>query len=239
MRVVNTTLSNGETLRFPIVTRDVTQFIAAYPVRASDVNRLLPNDLRAFDSGYGLTQMALYWLQAGDSDFGGFSEVSVNFTVREPYYRSQAFHYYANPVSTERARCTGYEVWGNPTTLAQVEISTSGTTVGCSLVQDAQFVLSLRAVPAAGTPWLTNGLLSAASDFAQRKQSSVYRYAQAARLCSREDKPAHVQLELGQHPLSRQLRGLLLDDQPLYSIYMTGSTILSGPRFSELFKLLH
>jgi Acetoacetate decarboxylase (ADC) len=236
---MNTTLSNGETLSFPIVTRDVTQFIVAYPVRVSDVNRLLPNDLRAFDSGYGLTHMALYWLQAGDSDFGGFSEVSVNFAVCEPYYRSQAFHYHANPVSTERARCTGYEVWGNPTTLAQVEIATSGATVGCTLNQDAQFVLSLSATPATGTPWSTNGLLSAASDFSQRKQSSIYRYAQSARLCKREDQPAHVKLELGQHPLSQLLGGLLLDDRPLYSIFMTGSTILSGPRFSELFKLLH
>ena len=236
---MNTTLSNGETLSYPIVTREVTQFIVAYPVRACDVNRLLPNDLRAFDSGYGLTHMALYWLHSGDSDFGGFSEVSVNFTVQEPYYCSQAFHYHANPVNTERARCAGYELWGNPTTLGQVEIVTSGPSVGCTLHQDGQFVLSLRATPAIGIPWLTNGLLSAASDFPQRKQSSVYRYAQAAHLCSREDMPAHVQLELGQHPLSQQLRSLLLDEQPLYSIYMTGSTILSGPRFSELFKLLH
>ena len=63
---MNATLSNGETLGFPIVTRDVTQLVVVYAVRASDVNRLLPTDLRAFDHGYGLTHMALYWLQAGD-----------------------------------------------------------------------------------------------------------------------------------------------------------------------------
>ena len=101
-------------LSFPIVTRDVTQFVAVYPVRASAVNRLLPNDLQAIDAGYGLAQMALYWLHAGASDFGPFSEVAVNFAVREPYYRGQALHYFANPVTAEGARRVGFEVWGNP-----------------------------------------------------------------------------------------------------------------------------
>lgn len=230
---MNTTLSTGETLSFPVVTRDVTQFVAIYSVRASDVNRLLPRDLSAIDTGYGLTHMYLYWLQAGDSDFGPFSEFAVNFTVCEPHYNSQGLHYFANPVSTERARRVGFEVWGNPTSLAKVEVSHTGKSAHCVLTENGEFVLSLSALSVPSAPCTTEGILTAAADFSVRGRSSVYRFRQTANACIREDKPAHVTLKLGTHPLGARLRTLLCDDIPIHSVYYTGSTIKSGPRFTE------
>lgn len=233
------TLSTGESLRFPVPIRDVTQFIAVYAVRSADIARLLPPDLRPLESGYGLGLMHLYWLEAGDSGFGPFREFALNFSVREPVRGAPAIHYHANPISTERGRLAGFEAWGHPTSLAKLEIERDGEWNNCTVSDDGDFVLSLATRARPQGPLHSDGLLTTSADFGRRRRSSVYRFVQSARAAQREERPQHVELKLGTHPLAAQIDALLLDRQPLYTLYYTGSTILSGPRLSDLDERKH
>lgn len=226
------TLSTGETLTFPVVTRGVTQFIAVYDVRAADVNRLLPGDVRAYDMGYGLSEMVIYWLRAEDSDFGPFSELAVNFAVLEPCYRSRALHYFANPVSTARAERVGCEVWGNPTALAEIDIQHEPPELRCTARMDGEQVLTLTSRVAPAGPCQVNALLTARGP----GRTNVYRYAQSSRACAAERRPTSVRLEPGPHPLGKQICGLLLDGQASQTFYHRESTILSGPPFAQMFS---
>ena len=233
------TLSTGESLGFPIASRELNQFLVGYHARSADVRRLLPADLRPMDYGYGLTHLYLYWLEAAASDFGPYCEMAVIFAVREPYFGREAYYYHANPITSERGRQVGYELWSNPCSLGEVDIEHGRAAIDCTLSMDAQFVLSLRASPPPAGPGIDHGLLSTGADYARRKRCEVYRYAQTAQGRAREERPEHVVLTLGQHPLSELLRGLLIDHTPVKSIYYTGSTIWSGPRFSELYQVKH
>ena len=233
------TLSTGETLGFPVASRKLNQFLVCYLARSADVRRLLPADLRPVDYGYGLTHVYLYWLEAAASDFGPYCEMAVIFPVREPYFSSEAYYYYANPITTERALRVGYELWGNPCTSGEVDIVHGADAITSTLTIDQQWVLSLRASPPPAGPGIDQGLLSTGADYATRKHSEVYRYAQTAQGCAREDRPRHVELTLGQHALSELLRSLIIDSTPVKSIYYTGSTIWSGPRFSDIYQVKH
>ncbi len=233
------TLSTGETLEFPVASRELNQFLVGYLARSADVRRLLPDDLRPMDYGYGLTHLYLYWLEATASDFGPYNEMAVIFAIREPYFGSEAYYYYANPITSERARQVGYELWGNPCSPGEVDIVHSPAAISGTLTIDSQFVLSLRASPPPAAPGIEQGLMSTSADFTKRKRSEVYRYAQTAQGCAREARPKHVELTLGQHALSDLLRSLIIDRTPIKSIYYTGSTIWSGPRFSDIYQVKH
>jgi hypothetical protein len=233
------TLSTGETLGFPVASRELNQLLVGYLARSADVRRLLPRDLRPLDFGYGLTLVYIYWLEAAASDFGPYNEMAVTLPVREPFFGAEARYYYANPITTERARQVAYELWGHPSTLGEVSIAHGATDITGSLTIDSEFVLSLRASPPPAGPGEEQGLLSTGADYAKRGLSEVYRYAQTAQSCSREERPRHVELTLGHHELSDVLRSLIIDSTPVNSIYFTGCTIWSGPRFSDIYQVKH
>ena len=233
------TLTTGESLTFPVASRELNQFLVGYRARAADVRRLLPADLRPLDQGYGLTHVYLYWLEAAQSDFGPYRELAVLFPVREPYFGAECYHYYANPITTERACKVGFELWGNPCTLAEVDIEHGPRGIRCSVAVDSHKVLDMLAAPGAAGPSTDQGLLSTAGDYSEPRRSEVYRYAQTARACTREERPQHVSITFGPHPLGELLRALVIDEQPVKSIYYSGSTIWSGPRYSNLYPVRH
>ncbi|CAN0510235.1 unnamed protein product, partial [Phaeothamnion confervicola] len=138
---MNATLPTGETLGFPVASRELNQFVVVYLARVADVRRLLPRDLRPADYGYGLTHVYLYWLEAAASDFGPYCEMAVTFPVREPFFGSEALFYYANPITTERARQVGCGLWGHPCTLGEIDIAHRPEAITGALTIDTQFVL--------------------------------------------------------------------------------------------------
>ena len=233
------TLSTGETFGFPVASRELNQFLVSFLARSADVRRLLPRDLRPLDFGYGLTHVYLYWLEAAASDFGPYCEMAVTFPVREPFFGADAFYYYANPITTELACRVGYELWSNPCTPGEIDIVHGPKAIVGTLTIDSQFVLSLRASPPPAGPGVDQGLLSTSADSATRRHSEVYRYAQTAQSCAREERPQHVELTLGRHALSEVLRSLIIDSTPVKSTYYTGSTIWSGPRYTDIYQVKH
>ncbi|MGE3848022.1 MAG: acetoacetate decarboxylase family protein [Gammaproteobacteria bacterium] len=233
------TLSTGDSLTFPVASRELCQFLVGYRARVADVRRLLPPDLQPEDHGYGLTLLYLYCLDATDSDFGPYRELAVLFPVREPYFGQSCYHYYANPISTPRARQVAVELWGHPSELADVAMDHDARGLRCHVAFAGHTVLELRAAPGPAGPGEDRGLLSTAGDYPRRRRSDVYRYAQVARGRLREEQPRHVQIAFGSHPLGELLRSLVVDSQPVMSIHYTGSTIWSGPRYSDLYQVRH
>lgn len=233
------TLANGATLTFPVASRCLDQFVAVFRARRSHVRRLLPPDLVPSDDGYGLTRANLYWLDAGDSDFGPYREMALTFPVREPYFGREALYYYANPITTDAACRVATEVWGHPCVLADIEVEHHDGERHVSLTLDGEVVLTLDCAPSPGAMGCEHGLVSTGGQFARTGRSEVYRFAQWARACSREDRPRDVRLSIGPHALGDTLRDVLLDTQPVRSMFYAGSTIWSGPRYSDLFNVQH
>lgn len=230
LRAMQTMLSNGRVLNFPIRFDGVDQASLSFDVRASDVARLLPRDLRPLNCGYGLSEMFVHWQSTRVSDLGSFSEMLIGFLVEEPYYRRQAAYFLVNPVTSAEARIPGMELWGLHKILSRIDCQRDSARMRCSLTMDDEFVLAMDLPLLSGEPWDLNALGCAG----EGARSTVFRYRLWAPRCTEIQRPTDVRLELGRHPLSETVGGLLLGSSVKRYVLREDCRILIGPSLSIL-----
>ena len=227
---MQTTLSNGRVLNFPIRFDGVDQAILSFDVRASDVARLLPRDLRPLNCGYGLSEMFVHWQSTRVSDLGSFSEMLIGFLVEEPYYRGQAAYFLVNPVTSAEARILGMELWGLHKILSRIECQRDNARMRCTLTMDEEFVLAMDLPLVSGKPCDLNTLACAG----EGDRSTVFRYRQWGPRCTELMRPTDVRLELGRHALSETIGGLMLGSSIKRYILRENCRILIGPSLGLL-----
>ena len=227
---MQTILSNGRALSFPIRFDGVDQAILSFDVRASDVARLLPRDLRPLNCGYGLSEMFVHWQSTRVSDLGSFSEMLIGFLVEEPYYRGPAAYFLVNPVTSAEARLLGMELWGLHKILSRIDCQRDSARMRCTLTMDDEFVLALDLPLVSGEPCHLNTLACAG----EAAPSRVFRYRQWGPRCTEIERPTNVRLDLGCHPLSETIAGLLLGSSVKRYILREDCRILIGPSLSTL-----
>ena len=224
------TLSNGRSVAYPIRFDGVDQTILTFDVRASDVARLLPRDLRPLDCGYGLSEMFVHWQTTRTSDLGSFDEMLIGFLVEEPYYRSAGAYFLVNPVTSAEARTLGMELWGIHKVLARIDCQRDAARMRSTLTLDDQFVLAMN-VPVIGGPPCDFNTFACAGE---GPRSTVFRYRQRAPRCAVIERPVDVSIEFGRHPLSTTISGLLLGSSVKRYIMRQDCRILIGPTLNSL-----
>ncbi len=227
---MNVTLSTGRTLALPIRFDGVDQAILSFDVRASDVARLLPRDLKPLNCGYGLSEMFVHWQSTRVSDFGSFGEMLIGFLVEEPYYRGQAAYFLVNPVTSAEARILGMELWDLHKVLSRIDCQRDGARMRCTLTMDGEFVLAMDLPLVSGEPCDLNTLACAG----EGARSTVFRYRQAGPRCTQIERPTDVKLELGHHALSETIGRLMLGSSVKRYILREDCRILIGPSLNRL-----
>jgi hypothetical protein len=202
----------------------------SFDVRAADVARLLPRDLRPLNCGYGLSEMFVHWQTTRVSDLGSFSEMLIGFLVEEPYYRGQAAYFLVNPVTSAEARILGMELWGLRKILSRIECQRDDARMRCTLTMDDEFVLAMDLPLVSGKPCDLNTLACAG----EGARSTVFRYRQWGPRCTELEHPADARLELGRHALSETIGGLLLGTAIKRYILREECRILIGPSLGSL-----
>lgn len=227
---METTLSTGQVLSFPIKFHNLTQAVATFNVRSADVKPLIPRDLRPLSLGYGISEMYIFWLTTEDSDFGPLSEIQVGFMVEEPFYRSSAAFLYANPVSTEFARLASGEIWGVQKDIGDFDIVAGDTATRCSLSIGGQFVLSLESPRLPGPHCEINSMISVDAS----GPSTVFRYLQVGTSCGEAENSSDVKIVLGDHPLSATIDRLMIDKIVRRYSYRANSHLMLGPSLNRI-----
>jgi hypothetical protein len=225
-----TTLSNGRAFTFPICFEGVDQATLSFDVRACDVARLLPRDLKPLNCGYGLSEMFVHWQSNRVSDLGSFSEILIGFLVEEPYYRRQAAYFMANPVTSDEVRIPGMELWGLRKTPGSIACERDQERMRCSLTMDNKFVLAMDLPLLGGQPWDVCAL----GCTGEGARSTFFRYRQRGERCAEVERPRDVTLQLGHHPLSETIGGLLLHSPVKRYVLREDGRILIGPSLSSL-----
>jgi hypothetical protein len=221
----------GREVTMPVVVRDAASMAATYLVSAEAARRLLPGpELDVVELLPGRALFSVACIDYRDNDLGDYDEVSLAFFVREraasaglPYLgaaldlmRSRlATWIWKLPVNQSFTRDAGRGIWGFPKTVETIDFDEPAGRWRCRLVMDGRHVLTFS-VPRGGgrtLPDVEMATYSWIDDVLHRT-----RFTSGAR-----DVGIHLggaELELGDHPLAGDLRGLGLPRRALMSVLM-------------------
>jgi hypothetical protein len=226
------TLPDGRRISYPIKFSDATQAVTFFNVRAAEVRRLLPRDVKVFDSGYGLAEMYIAWIQARAPDLGPLDEVQIGFLVEDPYYRSPCTFLYANPISSEYARGAGVNLWNLHKMLARIDIQRSGGRARCEVSIEGREVVSIEGPETRGASQDFNSFMCVGD----KSPTTVFRYLQRAGSWSTSDVADDVSVTTGEHPLGKMVGSLRYESKVTRYSFRDQCRFLIGPPLDRLFR---
>ena len=223
----------GQTVKIPAVVRDASSGSAMYMVDAAAAQQLVPDAFEVVEASPGQTQATIVIVDYRDNDLGDYDEVGIVFFVRpagQPNAEMGSY-IYKLPVNQSFTCEAGFKIWGFPKTVEEIDFQYADDSATCRLVMDGKHVLTLT-VPRGGDGASED---SAATGYTMIE--GVPHHNEFTRGGTGEQTipgGEGVALELGDHPLSDELRSLGLDPaSPLlsaWSEHMRGS-------FGQSFKV--
>ena len=221
----------GRRVELPVVVRDASSGAATYLVSSAAARKLLPCDdfeLAEVLPGRALASLAI--IDYRDNDLGDYDEISVAFFVRPrgsasgiPYLGSvldlfrQRLGTYIHrlPVNQGFTCETGCQIWGFPKTVDEIGFERSDERCIGTWRKDGQHVLSLS-LPRGGTRSLPERSMTT--------YTVIQGVAHATEFTSGAEGVGlgfgDARLELGDHAIADELRGLGLPGRPLMTTWM-------------------
>ena len=224
-------LIQGREVTMPVVVREATSMAATYLVSSAAARALLPGpelDVVELLPGYALFSIAC--IDYVDNDLGDYNEVSIALFVHErgkgplvPYlgnvwglFRNQLATYIVHlPVDQSFTRDAGAGIWGFPKTIQRIDFTDADSTRQCRLVMDGRHVLtytagrggrfSLPDMPMKTYTYLDGRLHT--TTFTSGASEVGFALGGAT-------------LELGDHAIAEELRGLGLPRAALMTVWM-------------------
>lgn len=223
----------GQTVNIPAIVRDASSGTAMYMVDAAAAQKLVPQAFDVVEAAPGLTQCTLVIVDYRDNDLGDYDEVGVVFFVR-PAGQPDAelgSYIYKLPVNQSFTCEAGFQIWGFPKTVEEIDFAYADDSATCKLVMGGQHVLTLT-VPRGG-----EGSTEDTAATGYTLIEGVPHHNEFVRGGEGEQTVPGgegVVLELGDHALAEELRSLGLETAaPIlsaWSEHMRGS-------FGQSFKL--
>jgi hypothetical protein len=132
------------------------------------------------------------------------------------------------PVTTERARKGGVDMYGYPKFLADIVFSHEGSMLACTLSEGGQNILSLKGRKLKTSVEKVNRFKTFSVKDGVPLAANVYMNPLEF---GKSINPGAAQLSLGSHDIAGQLREMDLSEKPLFFQYMPlMEAILYGPR---------
>lgn len=228
--------------RLPVFYYDNTAMTAIYTADTARIRHLLPRpDMHPVEVWKGRALVAFTAFEYRASDIDPYNEFSISFPVTFPkkgtagltvlcmmakrYFTAYVWQL---PVTTERARRGGVDMYGYPKFLADIVFKQEGDMLVCTLSEGSQNILTLKGrklttsaekVNRFKTYSIKDGVPLAANVYMNPLQFGKSTSGIAA------------QLTLGNHDIAEQLRGINLSKKSLFFQYMPFmEAILYGPR---------
>ncbi len=221
----------GRTVTLPCDVRAASSGNATFLVNAAAARRLLPGDevvLAEPLPGRALCSIACIDYQ--DNDLGDYNEISIAFFVRErtapagiPYLgtwidmtRGKLGTYiWRLPVNQSFTCEAGCGIWGFPKTVETIEFEREGERLACRWDSDGRHVLTLRVTPEGERDLPDREMTTYTWIEGVPHRTPFTSGARGVGLSRRG-----VELELGDHAIADQLRGLGLPRSPIMSVWM-------------------
>lgn len=229
--------------KLPVFYYDNTSMTAIYSASTAKVRPYLPHrDMHPSEIRPGRCLVAVSCFEYRRSDIDPYNELSIAVLVRfgrrplpgltvlsEIARRSFTAWVWHLPVTTERARAGGVDLYGYPKFIADIRFERTALETICTLTDGNSHVLTLRGKNLAARP-------------GKRVRFRTYSIRDGVPLCAnvltnplafaQSSNGSAATLELGDaHPIARELRSIELGAKPILYQWMPRSeVILFGPR---------
>lgn len=215
----------GRTVIMPCVVRDASAGTAMFTVDARAARALVPSQFDIVETEPGRCQVVLAVIDYRDNDLGDYLEVGITFFVTPAGAAAdQAGTYISRlPVDQQFTCEAGRAIWGFPKSVEDIALDGADGSVTCTLRMDGQLVLRLT-LPRGGSdempqlPMTTYTMI----DRAPHRTAFAQGGAGSQVLATGEG----VTLELGDHPVAKELAGLGLPapaDMSTWTEHMQGT----------------
>jgi hypothetical protein len=188
----------------PVAVRDASAATAIFEVDAAALSALVPPAFTVRETSPSRAQVALALVDYRDNDLGAYREVGIIAFVRPAAGGPDGSHITRLPVDQLFTCEAGNQIWGFPKTVEQIEVVEGDGTTTWTLTMDDELVLRLTA-PNSGSDvmdpmelvsyTLINGVPHSTA-FTQGGSESSMAFGDG------------VVLELGSHPVSKELASL-------------------------------
>ena len=197
----------GRTVTMPCVVRDASAGTAMFDVDLAAARALVPAPFVPVESSPGRCQLVVAVIDYRDNDLGDYLEVGITFFVTpEGGTADQAGTFITRlPVDQEFTCEAGRTIWGFPKTVEHITVDRTDTSATCELHMDGELVLRLT-LPRGGTddmpplPMTTYTLIDGVPHATAFSQGGT-----ASQVVTGGD---GVTLELGEHPVAKELAAL-------------------------------
>jgi len=221
----------GRTVIMPCVVRDASAGTAMFTVDARAARALVPLQFDIVETEPGRCQVVLAVIDYRDNDLGDYLEVGITFFVTPAGAAAdQAGTYISRlPVDQQFTCEAGRAIWGFPKSVEDIALDGADGSVTCTLRMDGQLVLRLT-LPRGGSdempqlPMTTYTMI----DGAPHRTAFTQGGAGSQVLATGEG----VTLELGDHPVAKELAGLGLPapaDMSTWTEHMQGTFEAPAP----------
>jgi len=228
--------------KLPVFYYDNTAMTAIYTASTDMVRRLLPrSDMHPVNVWKGRSLVAFTAFEYRDSDIDPYNEFSISFpitfrkksipvlTVLSMMARRYVTAYvWQLPVTTERARIGGVELYGYPKFLADIVFTDEGSMLACTLSEGGKNILTLKGKKLKISPEKVNRFKTYSIKEDVPLAANIY---MNPREFGKSMSKNAAQLTLGDHDIAEQMRALDLSKKPLFFQYMPMmESILYAPR---------
>jgi hypothetical protein len=228
--------------KLPVFYYDNTAMTAIYTASTETIRRLLPlSDMHPVEVWKGRALVAFTAFEYRKTDIDPYNEFSISFPITfqkkaipgltvlgmmaKRYFTAYVWQL---PVTTERARKGGVDMYGYPKFLADIAFSHEGSMLACTLSEGGQNILTIKGKKLRTSVEKVNRFKTFSVKDGVPLAANVYmnpiEFGKSIR-------GSAAQLILGSHDIARQLREMELSEKPLFFQYMPlMEAILYGPR---------
>jgi hypothetical protein len=206
----------GRTVTMPVEVRDASAGTVAYEVDATAAAALLPAAFEVVETAPGRAHLAIVVVDYRDNDLGSYREVGLMFFVRPAGGGEDGTFIVRLPVDQPFTCEAGQRIWGFPKTVEQIDLVYAEDAATCTLRMDGELVLRVRLPRDAAadgemapTPMTAYTILDGAphaTTFTQGGTGFSLGFD-------------GVELELGTHPVAKELSALALSATPAFTTW--------------------
>ncbi|MEM4447378.1 MAG: acetoacetate decarboxylase family protein [Candidatus Jordarchaeales archaeon] len=226
----------GKKGKIPIFYYDARALMVVLPASASRLRSVLPEVYEPATIVPGVGLVAISAFNYRNTDIEPYNELAVAIILKQPYaggvlsqLRKRAFHVYIHylPVDTEIALRGGVDYYNYPKFMAEFEWIDRDGEVACRLSEKGEHILTVSGKKVRAEK---SRIMRFYTYLFMDKQPQWTEFRVNAEQHAVSWMPGKAKLELGEHPVAKELKRLLLSTRPLMYMYLPKmQAILYGP----------
>lgn len=206
----------GRTVTMPVQVRDASAGTVLWDVDASAAQALLPAAFEVAETAPGRANLAIALVDYRDNDLGAYLEIGLILFVRPRAGGEEGNFIVHLPVDQEFTCEAGQRIWGFPKTVESIERVDGDGSTTWTLQMDGELVLRLT-MPRGGSdeapamPMTSYTVIDGAP-----RATAFSQWGKGSQLVIGGE---GVTLELGSHPIAKELESLGLPAEPQLSTW--------------------